>query len=188
MVNAIEQRFDQPSFAAYAKMESLNSQDNTRELQFMEISHAVDVDVGMLTAQLEILKALLKKGDFLCFDDIVVKIKQLPTPERKMINEVISVCKRLLVNPATSASGERSFSTARRLKTWLRSTMTQERLSNLRILNSHKERTDRLSLVDIANEFADRSDNRKRNFGIFKESDTQQISATSSVFFALFSF
>ena len=90
-----------------------------------------------------------------------------------MISEVISVCKLLLVNPATSASGERSFSTAGRLKTWLRSTMTQERFSNLTILNSHKERTERLSLVDIANEFADRNDNRKINFGIFKESDTQ---------------
>ena len=58
MVNTIEQRFDQPSFAAYAKMESLlvkalNSQDNSRELQFMEISYANDVEVGMLTAQLE---------------------------------------------------------------------------------------------------------------------------------------
>ena len=92
----------------------------------MEISYADDVDVGMLTAQLEILKVLLKEGDFLCFDDIVVKIKDLPTPERKIINEVILVCKLLLVNQATSASGERLFSTARRLKTWLRSTMTQE--------------------------------------------------------------
>ena len=81
MVNAIEQRFDQPIFAAYAKMESLlvkalNSQDNSTELQFMEISYADDVDVGMLTVQLEILKVLLKEGDFLCFDDIVVKIKE----------------------------------------------------------------------------------------------------------------
>ena len=81
MVNAIEQRFDQPIFAAYAKMESLlvkalNSQDNSTELQFMEISYADDVDVGMLTVQLEILKVLLKEGDFLCFDDVVVKIKE----------------------------------------------------------------------------------------------------------------
>ena len=52
MVNAIEQRFDQPSFAAYAKK---------------EISYADDVDVGMLTAQLEILKVLLKEGDFFMF-------------------------------------------------------------------------------------------------------------------------
>ena len=47
-----------------------------------------------------------------------VKIKDLPSPERKMINEVISVCKLILVNPATSASVER-------LKTWFRSTMTR---------------------------------------------------------------
>ena len=105
-------------------------------MQFMKISYAGDVGDRMLTAQLEILKLLLKEGDFLCFDDIVVKIKELPTPERKMINEVISVCKLLLVNPATSASGERTFFTARRLKTWLCSTMTQERFSNLTILRT----------------------------------------------------
>ena len=44
MVNAIEQRFDQPSFAAYANMQSLlvkavNLQNSSRELQFMEISY-----------------------------------------------------------------------------------------------------------------------------------------------------
>ena len=128
-----------------------------------------DVDIEMLTAQMDILKVLLKDGDFLCFDDTIVKIKELLTPERKMINEVITV----LVNPATSAAGERSFSTARRSKTWLRSTMTQEQFSNLTILNSHKERTDRLSLLDIANEFTDRNSNRKRNLGIFKASDVQ---------------
>ena len=69
---------------------------------------------------------LLKDGDFLCLDHIIVKIKELLTPERKMISEVITVSKFILVDPATSAAGERSFPTARRLKTWLRLTMTQE--------------------------------------------------------------
>ena len=59
---------------------------------------------------------LLKDGDFLCLDDIIVKIKELLTPARKMISEVITVCKLILVDPATSAAGERSFSTTRRLK------------------------------------------------------------------------
>ena len=115
---------------------------------------------------------LLKDGDFLfCFDDIIVKIKELPNPEREMIKEVL--CKLILVNPATSAAGERSFSTARRLKTWLRSRMNQERFSNLTVLNIHKERTDRLSTVDIANKFTDRNTNRKRNFGTFRVNDVQ---------------
>jgi len=34
-----------------------------------------DVDIVMLTGQMEILKVLLKDGDFLCFDDIILKIK-----------------------------------------------------------------------------------------------------------------
>ena len=179
MVNAIDQRFDQPSFDTYARMESLlvkalKSQDNSTELQFMEKVYGDDVDIEMLTAQMEILKVLLKDGNLLCFDDIIVKIKELLIPERKMITEVIKICKFILVNPATSAAGERSFSTARRLKTWLRSTMTQDRFSNLTILNNHKERTDRLPLLDIANEFTGRNSNRKRNFGIFKSSDQVQ--------------
>ena len=92
----------------------------------MEKVYSDDVNIEMLTTKMEIFKVLLKDGDFLCLEDIIVKIKELLTPERKMINDVITVCKLMLVDPATSAAGERSFSTARRLKTWLRLTMTQE--------------------------------------------------------------
>ena len=62
---------------------------------------------------------------------------------------------------------------AQRLKTWFRSTMTQERFTNLTIFNSHKERTNKRtrSLVNLANESSDRNDNRRRNFGIFKENN-----------------
>ena len=51
-----------------------------------------------------------------CFDDIIVKIKELPNPEGEVIKEVITLCRLILVNSATSAAGEGSFSTARRLK------------------------------------------------------------------------
>ena len=74
-------------------VKALNLQDNSRELQFMEISYTDDVNVGMLTAQLEILKVLLKEGDFLCFDKIAVKIKEFPTPERKMKTKLFQYAK-----------------------------------------------------------------------------------------------
>lgn len=41
--------------------------------------------------------------------------------------------------PVTSASNERSFSTLRRLKTYLRSTTAEERLNGLALLNIHRE-------------------------------------------------
>ena len=46
-----------------------------------------------------------------------------------------------------------------------------ERFSNLTILNTHKQKTDNLCLIDIANEFTALNDNRRKNFGTFKESD-----------------
>ena len=58
-----------------------------------------------------------------------------------------------LVMPASNAVSERSFSTLRRVKTYLRSTMCQDRLNYLIILHVHKERTDALDLKDVANEF-----------------------------------
>ena len=132
-----------------------------------------DVNISVLTTQMEILQVLLKNGDYFCFDDIIVKIKGLPRPERETIKEVITSCKLILVYSATRAAGERSFSTARRLKIWLRSRLNQERFSILTVLNIHKERTDRLSTIDIVNELSDRNTNRKRNFGTFRVNDVQ---------------
>ena len=176
MVNAIDLRFNQASYRVYEKMESflvkcLNCQDYSTELRYLETNYKDDVNVGTLNAQLEIFKLLMKEGEFTCLDDIQAKMKTFSEAEKSMISEIITICNLLLVNPATSAAGERSFSSARRLKTWLRSTMTQTRFSNLTILNTHKQRTDNLCLIDIANEFTALNDNRRKNFGTFKESD-----------------
>ena len=42
----------------------------------------------MLTAHMEILQVLLKDGDYFCFEDIIVKMKELPNPEREMIKKL----------------------------------------------------------------------------------------------------
>ena len=51
--------------------------------------------------------------------------------------------------------------------TYLRSTMSQERLNNLMILHVHKELTDALDLVHVANEFVRANESRVRSFGKF---------------------
>ena len=50
-----------------------------------------------MSAQMELLQVLLKVGDYFCFDNIIVKIKELPNPEREIIKEVITLCKLILV-------------------------------------------------------------------------------------------
>uniref|UniRef100_A0A2S2R2U0 HAT C-terminal dimerisation domain-containing protein n=1 Tax=Sipha flava TaxID=143950 RepID=A0A2S2R2U0_9HEMI len=44
--------------------------------------------------------------------------------------------------PATNCAAEKSFSTLRRVKTWLRSTMGEDRLNSLCMLSVHRERVD----------------------------------------------
>ena len=62
---------------------------------------------------------LIKDAQINCFADVLKAVKSL--------TEVIVICKLLLVNPATSATGERSFSMAGRVKMWLRVNMKQQR-------------------------------------------------------------
>ena len=73
----------------------------------------------------------------------------------------------LLINPATSASAERSFSMARHLKTWQRSTMKQVRFNALAILNFHNDVADTIDLNAVGNEFIAKSHQRKTFFGTF---------------------
>ena len=61
----------------------------------------------------------------------------------------------------------RNFSDHFSLKTWLRSNMKQQRFSNLTVLNCHKKLTESLDVIQIANTFAGRNENRMKNFGIF---------------------
>lgn len=67
----------------------------------------------------------------------------------------------LLAMPVSTASAERSFSTMRRLKTYLRSTMTTERMSGLGLMNVHMDRE--LNAARVVDLFAQK---RKRRLAL----------------------
>ncbi len=75
--------------------------------------------------------------------------------------------KIVLVNPSTNAISERSLSAMRRIKTFLRSTESR----TAKILHIHKEKTDKLSLVDVANGFVSTNDHRLEQLGKFSQND-----------------
>ena len=61
---------------------------------------------------------------------------------------------------------ERSASALRRLKTYLRTTVSQERLNHFMILHVHKEMNDKLNMGDIGNQFVSALNDRQNRFGI----------------------
>ena len=84
-----------------------------------------------LSVQLDIFKELMKNTKIICFSDVLNQMKILDTAQKNMISEVIFICKLIQGNPVTSASAERSFSMARRVKIWLRANMNQNRFTSL---------------------------------------------------------
>ena len=84
-----------------------------------------------------------------------------------LLPNAVKILELLLVNPATTATPERSFSLARRIKTWLRSTSTAVHFNSLSTLHAHKSVTDSIDLVEVANEFTSKCISRKRIFEKF---------------------
>ena len=80
----------------------------------------------------------------------------------------------VIVMPATNAVSERTFSATRRLYTYLKTNMGSCRLNNVMVLHIHKTRLDKLSMVDVANDFVFESHHRKTLFGRFDDADLKR--------------
>ena len=99
--------------------------------------------------------------------DVIKIVQKMSAAERTMFGELIKLVSLILAIPATNAVSERSFSAMRRVKTYLRSVMSQECLNSLMVLHIHKDLTDNLDLKYIGNEFRAKSDYRKTKFPAF---------------------
>ena len=62
----------------------------------------------------------------------------------------------LLTIPVSVASAERSFSKLKLIKSYLRSTMSQERLSDLAILSIERELLRNIDFESLVNEFLEK--------------------------------
>ena len=106
---------------------------------------------------------------------VVKNFQKMSAGMRAHFLELVILIKLLLIAPATNAVSESSCSTLRRIKTYLRTTMTQDRMNNTIILNTYKEELDKLEMIQDANEFCRECDERKNVFGKFSKKDYPTI-------------
>ena len=66
-----------------------------------------------------------------------------------LLQDLVTIVRLLPLLPETTCSLERSFPSLRRLKTYLRVTMTQKRLNHLAFISSHKDIADALELDNV---------------------------------------
>ena len=97
--------------------------------------------------------------------EAVTVIRDMCADVRSMFDEIEKLIRLLLVCPFSSAEAERSFSSLRRLKTWLRSTMSQKCLNSVAVCHTHQELLDETDIAKLMRYFVNALDTRVNVFG-----------------------
>lgn len=84
---------------------------------------------------------------------------------KKLLAEVHKLLRIYLTIPVTTSTAERNFSALRRIKSYLRSSMTQARLNHCLLLHVLRDKTDQLDKKDVAKEFIERNERCRNYFG-----------------------
>ena len=171
VINSIERRFEQPGYVMYQNLESLLVAAATGQVYGEYLKKVTDVygddfEQPYLSAQLESFGVAFDRKSA-SLDDCLSFLRGLSSGESSFFSQVCTLTRLIMVMPSTNAASEGSFSAMRRLKTYLRSTMTQQRLNHLMILSVHKEKTDLLDINQLGNAFVQGSDHRLQQFGHF---------------------
>jgi hypothetical protein len=148
-----------PSLRTYLSMEQMlvSGQINVSVCQAYP-----DIDQTSLSIQLQMFNSKFHAKSLFEAQTIF----QTMVPEvRELFTAVEQLVRLLLIYPVTSCAAERSFSALRRLKNWLRSTMSQGRLNAVTVCHINQTILDNLNLRQLAHEFAERSEIRKCLFG-----------------------
>lgn len=170
---SIAERFD--AFSEHAEIfsflyetEFIEERYNNGELlpMCMKLEQALshngksDIDGNELCSELRIVGKMLKENSIEQIIDVINLIvkKQLET----ILPNTLIAYRILLTTAVSVASGERSFSKLKIIKTYLRNRTGQERLSNLAIISIEKDLTEILDYNDVVQDFANV---KSRKFG-----------------------
>ncbi len=162
LIEALSCRFDQPGLHEYILLESIVTDSNKID-DCAEICQKYGLDQIALKSQLQMFRRLCEDAKSL--DEIMSAFSKLHFDVKTLLCDLHGLLKLLLVIPSSSATAERSFSTVRRIKTYLRSTMTQRRLNSLCIANIYAEEMEKLDINEIMATFVNKNDYRVSQFG-----------------------
>ena len=169
VINCIKERFDQPGYEVYYKLEKLlvkaaQNQDVTSE--FDNDLQPETLKAQLITYAFHFQRVYTEEGGKQGVQPTIFDIKSyftlLSPAQRSLLSEVCTVYKLVLVMPAMNTVSERSFSGLCRVKDYCRSTMSQCRLNNRMVLKVYSELTDQLDMKAIGNEFITDSEHRQK--------------------------
>lgn len=165
MMGEMERRFSRLNCNIMKGVQALNPSSGTflREEDVLLLARAYDSNTDDLkheVPQIRLVLERLAKSDETIPTTLLQFVSFLES-YNDVFFELFRLCKIAVVLPVSSASCERTFSALRIIKNYLRSTMTEERLSNLSILSIESKRTKALDLDKFVRRFAHQHGNRR---------------------------
>ena len=163
----IQRRFDQNGIQSYLEMEhvilsniDLNSPGGKLTLE--SLCSKYDLSVERLRVNLNTLKHSGVKLDNI--RAVVSYMQGLTSETRVLYSELLKLLKILLLFPVSSCTAERGFSVMKYVKSYLRSTMGQERLNHCCLLHAYPTEVQLVDVESIMQEFIN-NEARVRIFG-----------------------
>lgn len=164
MIGEIGRRFSNTNCNIMQGVQALNPSSPTflREEAVLLLAEAYDSNIYDLKNELHQTRRVLdrQKGEKES-PTTLMEFTQFLEPYQDVFYELFRLSKIAVVLPVSSASCERSFSSLRLIKTYLRSTMTEKRLSSLAVLSIESKRTRALDLDKFVKRFAEQHGNRR---------------------------
>ena len=148
----LERRFSEFSCNILRGIQSLcPAGDSFLQLSHMKsLAEAYDANMDDLVHEASQAKRLIERKvkEGVAKPTTLTKFLRFINPYKEAFHELFRLCKVTVTIPATSASAERSFSALKGIKTYLRSTMTHDSISNLSVLSTKRRRSGHLDMEE----------------------------------------
>uniref|UniRef100_A0A6P7FG72 Uncharacterized protein LOC114329098 n=1 Tax=Diabrotica virgifera virgifera TaxID=50390 RepID=A0A6P7FG72_DIAVI len=141
LILALKTRFSKEHEVAFSLFNILPKNIKSLDVKSFAIKVGNLYNIENLESELNIWREYLSQSQIaenITIEDLIQHCKFFPA--------IKDSCILLLTLPCTTCTIERSFSTLRRIKTWIRATMGQDRLVGLALLSIHRNR-----LLNISN-------------------------------------
>ena len=155
IVNCINDRFDQQGFEIYQNVQNLILQVVNSE-EYNSCNWFICIRLWSSPAESSELHVLFTtfsnvENASILLPDIIKYFRTRSPVEPALYSEIGTLFKLLLAMPISNAVSEQSFSALCRIKSYLSSSMTQERLNHFTTLQIHQDLTDDLDLKSCTN-------------------------------------
>lgn len=159
MLSELQRRFNDKNLEQMKGIQSCNPQSNhfLQPDKLIPLANSYGLDHSSLAMECKLAKRTLAGKEI----ESIVGVLSEVYPSKAAFPTLVQLLQIGLTTVVSTAQCERSFSALKRIKTYLRSTMGEQRLTDLAVLSIERELSQGLSLDEIVDQFAGEDNNHR---------------------------